>query len=503
MSDKFKIEYGKSTDIKMFELGSGFNPKLNNMGKSLINQMFMLIRTIQIHDVENAALIKPLENFLNTINNIIVLEKELNISIVENQVFVNSAKLKLDTASYSNVEFLADHFKQLEIGSITINKPMDYNALRRFLYHLAVTKADDGAEISARDLLKKKLLDEQIVDIVLSQVEEKKEDDDDDRRFLKDRRLFALHTYAKAIVAIKDFMNSLPTEGPTDRLRIRRIVQDLVDLCHDDSLLHVFLGLTAIKNYDEYLFNHAVNTCVLAIAFGRRLGLPKKKLSELGMAGLFCDVGKAYLRGDLLHKTEELNEDEWVQVKDHSVLAVKAFLLQKGISEQLIKRMIVAFEHHIDYNLEGGYPAVENKKDLNLYSRIITIVDNFDALTTAKEYRDAYMPDEALKIMHEQAGEKFDPVLLRVFMNMVGMYPIGTLVRLTSGEVGVVYHNSHDPRKFDRPKVKLVLDKTGAKINATQIIDLNAVEGGRFQRSIVHTMDPGKLQINVPNALLT
>lgn len=502
MVEKFTIQHGKQQDMKIYELGSAYNPKLNAMGKSVVNQLFMLIRTIQIHDLDNAALVKPLENLLNTINTVVAMDGSLGLSILENQVFINEHKLKMDTASYGNVEFLAKHLSELDIGCITINKPMDYNALRKFLYLLAKTQKQEGAEISARDLLQKKLLDEQIVEIVLAKVSEKKDDDDEEQTYVKDRRLFALHTYAKAMVAIKDFMNSLPTEGPTDRLRSRRIVQDLVDLCFDDDLLHIFLGLTSIKNYDEYLYNHAVNVCILAIAFGRRLGLPKKKLLELGLAGLFCDIGKAYLSGDLLHKKEELNNDEWRQMKEHSTLAVKAFLMQKGLSEDMIKRMIVAFEHHMDFNMQGGYPKIENKKDLNLYSRIIAIVDNFDALTTAKEYRDAYMPDEALKIMYEQSGEKFDPVLLRVFMNMIGMYPIGTMVQLSSGEMAVVYHNSHDPRKYDRPKVKLVLDAQGNRVKGTQILDLTAAPAGGAARSIVRTVDPAKIDVNIANVLL-
>ena len=503
MSDKFLFGQGtEKSDLKVHELSGDFNPKLNAMGKSVVNQLFMLVRTMQIHDLENQALVKPLENLMQTINTLIAMEGSLSIGMVENQVFVNGVKIKMDIGSYQNVEFLANHLAKLDIGSITINKTLDYNALRKFLYHLAKTESEDGSEISARDLLQKKLLDEKIIDIVLAKAQEKKDDDDEDRKYVKDRRLYALHTYAKALIAIKDFMNSLPTEGPTDRLRIKRIVQDLVDLCYDDTLLHVFLGLTSIKNYEDYLYNHAVNTCILSIAFGRRLGLPKKKLAELGLAGLFCDVGKAYLPAEILHKREELDEYEWRQMKEHSVLAVKAFLLQRGISEELIKRMVVAFEHHIDYNLTSGYPKVLDKKDLNLYSRIITIVDNFDALTTAKEYRDAYLPDEALKIMYEQSGDKFDPVLLRVFMNMVGMYPIGTMVQLNTKEMAIVYHNSHDPKKFDSPKVKLVLDGQGNKIQGTKIIDLgNPDQSGK--RKILRTVDPTKLEVNVPNVLLS
>jgi len=502
MADNFFIDKNKIANLNVHELSGDLNPKLNQMGKSLVNQLFMLVRTMQIHDLENKALVKPLENLLQTINTTIAMEGSLNISFLENQVFLNSAKLKMDIASYGNVEYLNDHLNKLDIGSITINKAMDYTALRRFLYLLSRTEKEEGSEISARDLLQKRLLDEQLVDIVLSKVQEKKVVEEEDRKYLKDRRLYALHTYAKAMVAIKDFMTSLPTEGPTDRLRIKRIVQDLVDVCFDDALLHIFLGLTSIKNYDEYLYNHAVNTCVLAVAFGRKLDLPKRKLAELGLAGLFCDVGKAYIPAEILHKETELDEQEWKQMKEHSVLAVKAFLLQRGISEELIKRMIVAFEHHIDYNLTAGYPKVADKKDLNLYSRIITIVDNFDALTTSKEYRDAYLPDEALKIMYEQRGEKFDPVLLRIFMNMVGMYPIGTMVQLDTGEMGVVFHNSHDPKKYDRPKVKLVLDGQGNKIPKVQIVDLSIVQNGKYPRSVSRTVDPEKLQINIPNALL-
>ena len=122
-------------------------------------------------------------------------------------------------------------------------------------------------------------------------------------------------------------------------------------------------------------------------------------------------------------------------------------------------------------------------------------------MTTAKPYREAYLPDEALKVMLKESGTKYDPTLLKIFINMIGVYPLGTFVQLDTGEMGLVFHNSNDPSKYDRPRVKLVMDSHGNKI-PSRIVDLGEGSAGNFKRSIVKSVDPTKYNLNVPSYLL-
>jgi hypothetical protein len=165
-----------------------------------------------------------------------------------------------------------------------------------------------------------------------------------------------------------------------------------------------------------------------------------------------------------------------------------------------VRRILVAYEHHMDFNM-AGYPQVRTARRLNLFSRMVQIVDTFDSMTTSKSYREAYLPDEALKIMLKESGTRYDPVLLKMFVNMVGVYPLGTLVELDTGEQGIVFHNSNDPGQFERPRVKVVRDADGNKVKP-RIVDLGEQEGGQFKRTISRSLDPLKAGVNVPSYML-
>jgi HD-GYP domain-containing protein (c-di-GMP phosphodiesterase class II) len=246
------------------------------------------------------------------------------------------------------------------------------------------------------------------------------------------------------------------------------------------------------------MYYHPVNVAILSLVTGRRLGFTKRMLSDLGMASLFHDMGKLDIPVEIMNKSERLTPDEIAEIKKAPLYTIKYLIRLKDLNLAGLQRMIVAFEHKIPYYKAAVKKSTEGGEALSLYSRIVSIADCFDAMTTSRPYREAYLPDEALRIMLTKDARKFDPILLKVFVNVVGIYPVGTVVLLDTNELGIVFHNSSDPTKYNRPKILMVQDSSGKRVKSKGLLDLSQKDpSGRYLRSIVRSVDPSKANINV------
>lgn len=154
----------------------------------------------------------------------------------------------------------------------------------------------------------------------------------------------------------------------------------------------------------------------------------------------------------------------------------------------------------MNYDL-SGYPKVRRYSELDFFSRIVSLVDQYDAMTSARVYsRIPLAPDKALSVMMERSGSQLDPLLFKFFINMVGVFPIGTLVMLDTRELGLVYES--DVVFADRPRVMIIIDSNGENVRGP-VVDLNEKnEKGKYIRSIVKTLDPNKYKINLAEYLL-
>jgi putative nucleotidyltransferase with HDIG domain len=301
--------------------------------------------------------------------------------------------------------------------------------------------------------------------------------------------------FFETIGVIKGAVTGIKKNQFIDARKMKRMVQGAVNLMvKDESIL---LGLTTIKNYDEYTFNHCVNVAIYSLAMGRRLGFSKKTLTELGMTALLHDIGKAKIPKEIINKPDKLDEDEWRIIKEHPMTGVEMMLKIKQLGEMSPKMVIGVFEHHLNCNLTG-YPKLIRKKDLTLFGKIIKIADCYDAMTTPRAYRKKpYRPEQTLAIMvREKNG--FDPVLLKVFIGIIGIYPIGSLVLLDTNEMGVVYETNPDPEYINRPKVILISQSEG-KRKIGPAVDLAEMDGKErtYKRNIVRALDPKKHHVNI------
>jgi len=280
---------------------------------------------------------------------------------------------------------------------------------------------------------------------------------------------------------------------PTRKMK-RQIMNTVSILTQDESFL---LGLANLKGYDEYTFYHSVNVAIYSIAIGLRLGLSKRELTYLGVAGLFHDIGKMFIDKDIVNKKGKLSPEEWNIMRTHPLKGAEMLMVAKGWDEFVIRMITVVFEHHMKYNL-SGYPSIELKRPQILFSRIIAIADIYDALGRPRVYRSyPYVSEKIISFFVEQSGKDFDPILVKALFTLIGVYPHGSLVELDTGEMGVVVRVQEDSEMLDRPIV-CILQRIQDEYHKGEVVDLTKVDNdGTFIRTIQRTIDPNDYGINV------
>jgi HD-GYP domain-containing protein (c-di-GMP phosphodiesterase class II) len=229
-----------------------------------------------------------------------------------------------------------------------------------------------------------------------------------------------------------------------------------------------------------------VNVSVLSLAVAETLGLPETERIGVGVAGLLHDVGKTQLALDLIRKPGNLTVEEFDEIKKHPEEGFA--ILGKMTHIQESTRAVVR-EHHMRFD-RTGYPRPEPEHRMNPHSYVIAVADCYDALTTMRSYQKARTPQQALEIMRKLAGKSLDPDLVELLERSLGVYPVGTMVRLSTMEVGVVT-GTPDGGKGE-PKVAILFDRSGNPLAAPQGVDLKESDpsSGRPRRMILGTVNP-------------
>lgn len=252
------------------------------------------------------------------------------------------------------------------------------------------------------------------------------------------------------------------------------------------------LGLVAVKGRDEYTFTHVLHICILCLELGQSMGLSKEQLQQLGVCALLHDIGKIYIPLPILRKPTALNAEEFSIVERHPLYGALLLCRQEKAPSSA---PLVAFEHHLHYDL-SGYPRLSKARALNFYSLLVGPADVYDALTTDRPYRSALPPEQALEIMHAEASQ-FEPRILDRFTAMLGKYPPGSLVRLGNGDMAVV--TKPNPQQISRPLVRIVEWREGQPRLAEKETDLSRRNGSgeAYEYSIDAILDPVAEKIDV------
>ena len=288
----------------------------------------------------------------------------------------------------------------------------------------------------------------------------------------------SIEIFEGAISAIKNVMGEVRMGKIPDSKEINGIVSKMTDSVLKDP--NAMIGLTLIKDYDDYLYTHCVNVGLLSISIGTALGLDEKQLHNVGLGGMLHDIGKTAVSEDIIKKPGSLDTEEWNQLKAHPVMGTDIASRMEGVDE-VVTHMI--YEHHVRYD-HSGYPAY--KDTLHQLTPIATIADAYDALTTLRVYQKPCSPLEAVSILKKLSGKHFEPKTLNAFIKMLGLYPVGTTVKLSTGETAVITKAIH--KDDETQKAKLIYDKENKLMNPPVEIDLDA-EGTGEGPTIVEPVD--------------
>ena len=458
--------------------------QLRQVGRAFLLDLYTSLRSLKLYPVENDQVQRALTDLQRASQTLIEMEDPLEIRITGEFIFVNETRLRLNLDSYASFGHVLNTLSQCGVGVLTVGAGVERREWQVLVSLLLATSSTPPSADKLSELSQKMVLGG-VTHIAVDPPSAQEEDVEDDER----KKEIAKRTYERGVAVTKEVVNSIRMGRSASVKKVKRAVQGIVDqvLSNEVSLV----GLTTIRDYDEYTFTHSVNVCIFAVAIGKRLGLTRLQLYDLGLAALFHDVGKSRVPLEVLTKQGALDEDEWRIMQSHPWLGVLTLFGLRGYGEIPYRGMIVAHEHHMKVDLTG-YPKALRPRDLSVYSKIVAVADGFDAATSRRSYQTVPLqPDEVLREMWENPRRGYDRVLVKALINLVGVYPIGTCVILDTYDIAIVHAANPDVTQIHRPVIRLVLSADGQRLDSGPLVNLTEVgSDGNFTRSIIKVTDP-------------
>jgi putative nucleotidyltransferase with HDIG domain len=274
----------------------------------------------------------------------------------------------------------------------------------------------------------------------------------------------------KVVEGVLDKLEKIQSkDGTSARAKIIEVIE------REGGGTATILLLNSLREYDDYTFTHSVNVAVISAAIARSLGLGEDFIDTVAHAALLHDIGKLYVPRAIIHKAGRLTPCEWQTMKRHTIDGER--ILREERFDLVSRR--VAYEHHMRHDL-GGYPAPKEGFEVHKASEIVRIADSYDALTTKRPYRRQINPYQAIKLMEKGDGTEFRKDYFLAFLHVLGNIPIGSMLRLSSGETALVI--GMNAGSGELPRVRVLTDASGADVSGEVIIDLNDLDPATGQR---------------------
>lgn len=428
------------------------------------------IKGMAFYPASHPAIKQPLIELHALFTEAFVRAEQVSWGLIDGIMFFDDHLFIAPSAAISD---LTNRFIEKDISRIVVRATLTFDELGLFL------------KLFAQKGVRHITLGEQLTDAGITSItlvykgDDQREPEEDESDIVEDGD--HVGTYNRALSAIRTICRDIERGRIPNSAPLIRIVDQLAGITMQEP--SALLGLTMIKDYDNYTFNHCVNVGVLAMALGASLGLDAQTVKDLGIAGQLHDIGKTMIPKTILNKPGKLTSDEFEEMKRHPELGSKIIREMEGLTP-LISSVVLG--HHLHYN-RSGYPEWANKLPFNQMVDIIAIADTYDAITTLRVYQHPVNPKTALNEMLSLANTMLDGNIVEHFVKMMGTYPVGTLVRLDTNEVAIVYRPN--PLDENAPLVRILIDKNGNRLRAPREQALVAQNGSCYAH-IVAVVDP-------------
>jgi len=483
------------------------HPQTPNLsGGEILKEIARLIQIAKLYEDNNKLIIDAVEAFKQAVKKSSNGSESVSLQMFNGRFFLQEEKVPLLRKDAQIFNQMLQFLERRSIYGFYFDADLKNTPTKEILafvrlLNLAV-QHDDPSEWLKKELEKSDIHWLSVMQkSTLTLDEESMDSETESFEGLERKKEAAKKTYNYALTSVKEVAEKLLSGKETGIRKSVRTVQRMVDIIIEDDT--TFFSLSTIRVYDDYTFIHSLNVALLAMSLGKQIGMKRKTLEKLGLCGLLHDLGKIKIPKQILNKKGKLNDSEFEEIKNHSVNSAKLILKLKTDKFRKADLFVSPFEHHVRYD-HSGYPSVNKRHPISLFGRILTIVDVYDAITSPRIYRPTSMsPDKALDLMLSDSGKHFDPVLLKVFINMLGVYPIGTLLRLDTGEMGLTLDSSQKTDQT-RPKVQLLNPSANNQYKKGNIIDLAECDPstGNYKRNIIKTQHPATLGIQPASYIL-
>ena len=453
-------------------------------GREFVARWTGLFKALGLYDWRHAAVRAAAERVLHSLRELSD-GCPVDLAIRKDLIYLDGTRLKEGGASATAFQRLTGVLRAARIKGFTTDPNSDPFDLQIF-GHLLLGVHQRG--LTSEELLRElKVHNATSLEVVIDD-----SDEEEDAALLEGHQL-QKRVYVCSIGVLKAVFHETREKDRMNSRRVKRIVQQMMESVDQDS--GYALSLTSVKNYDEYTFNHSVNVGVLAIALGRAVGLPRQQLYIVGQAGMLHDIGKLCVPKEILNKPGALDPEEREVIQKHPAEGFLTIASNQGVTAETVGVALGAYEHHL--NVDGsGYPNRSVIRPVTLLSRIVAIVDRYDAMTSVRVYHPGMTPPKALSLLYYHWGDQIDQTLLRYFMNMLGTLPLGTVVRLSDDSVGIVVGEGSIAEMRQLPQVRLIIDNLGHEC-APNTIDLSLRAKELDALAVTETLKPTDFGIEV------
>ncbi len=432
------------------------------------------LRGVQLYAANHPIVMRNLDSLADALRTLHEHETTVVIGILGEELIVGDLPMSKASASMGE---LIRRLAAFHIERITFSREVTVDELKTFVATFGQLEKTPGNEDHAAEQL-----DSANIHVGRVTMDEQTPDAGSDAATI--RRL-----YAEAVSVASTVWESARTDSQPDPASAQNMIDGLAQAVLQNR--SALLALTALKEYDNYTFTHMVNVSILTMAQARGLGIDGPLLREFGLAALMHDIGKVKTPPEILNKPDKLTDEEFSVMKRHVVDGAE---ILRGTPDIPALAPVVAFEHHL--RIDGtGYPEKVSRPRLNLATMLCGIADIYDAMRSQRKYQQAFPSERILTVLQRNDGAQFDQNLVRRFVQLLGIYPVGNLVKLDSDEIAIVLQ-VHAPDPY-RPKVKVLFAADGSRLELPRDVNLWEGDAGtRHGSSVIAPLNPADYGID-------